>query len=315
MSTRQRLSPNGTPHLDRLFDYIRNRHPRSLRGIQEAEAGAPESFPEIAEMFLRWLVAVRGEDGIAACADAFVRFTTDVNIAQFRYEAAGHYEKKSFAEVYANHYSQDQTMVDYVWGGYLTNFLWAHHVDLSVFYRDYFLSRLSASASLVEIASGHGGWGVWALSVLPEAHLRGFDISSSAIKIATSLSRAAGVGDRAVYEIGNALDLIEDPTVLADGAICCFLLEHLESPGQLLETVRQLLKTSGIAFLTGALTAAQVDHLHEYRHESELVCSCEEHGFRVLASLSLGPKRTLQNARFLPRAMGLIVQKRMNDIF
>ena len=55
-------------------------------------------------MFLGWLVAARGESGISQAADAFVQFTVDVNMAQARYEADGHYANKSFAEVYANHY-------------------------------------------------------------------------------------------------------------------------------------------------------------------------------------------------------------------
>jgi ubiquinone/menaquinone biosynthesis C-methylase UbiE len=315
MGIHQRLAPNNTPYLDRLFDYVRDRHPRCLRGIEEAEATAPERFPEIAEMFLGWLVAVRGEGGIAAGADAFVRFTTEVNIAQFRYEAAGHYEKKSFAQVYANHYSQHDAMVDYAWGGDLTNFLWAHHVELSVFYRDYFLARLCSSASLVEIAPGHGGWGVWALNVLPQAHLQGFDISASAVEIATAVSRAAAVSDRAVYEVRGALNLTEAQAESADGAICRFLLEHLQNPDELLNVVKRLLKPGGIAFLTGALTAAQVDHIYEYRRESELIHQCEEAGFRVIGSLSVGPKRTFPNAQFLPRAMALLVQKRVNAIF
>src|ERR1035441_741749 len=50
----------------------------------------------------------------------------------FRSEADGHYENKSFAEVYAEHYSQDETMSGYLWGVYLTNFLWAHHAEIGV---------------------------------------------------------------------------------------------------------------------------------------------------------------------------------------
>ena len=65
--------------------------------------------------------------------------------------------------------------------------------------------------------------------------------------------------------------------------------------------------------MTGALTAAQVDHIYEFRRESELVAMSEEHGLRVLETLSAAPKRTLPKARFVPRSMALIVQKRAND--
>jgi SAM-dependent methyltransferase len=303
------------PHLEELFSYLKKRHPRSVRGVEEARAGIPGRFDAMAEMFLGWLVAGRGEEGIAQAADAFVQFTTDVNLAQARYEADGHYENKSFAEVYANHYSQNETMSGYLWGIYLTNFLWAHHAEISVFYRDYFLSKLSPSAKLVEIAPGHGGWGVWALNTLPEARLEGFDISNSSIEIATCVSRAAGYGDRATYTERNALDLQQMPADYADGVICSFLIEHLENPQQLFAVVSHLLKPKGIGYVTGALTAAQVDHIYEFRQESELVRMAEEHGLRVLSTFSAGPKRLLPKAQFMPRSMALIVQKRVTDTF
>lgn len=305
----------GLQQVNGLVEYVRKWHPRSLRGLEEARAAVPGRFDAIAEMFLGWLVKARGECAIPLAVDAFVQFTTDVNLAQARYEADGHYENRSFAEVYANHYSQDETMSGYLWGIYLTNFLWAHHAEISVFYRDYFLSKVSPSAELVEIAPGHGGWGAWALDVLPQARLQGFDISKSSIEIATLISSAAGCGDRARYVEKNALELGEMPAACADALICSFLMEHLECPRQLFAVVEYLLKPRGIAFLTGALTAAQVDHIYEFRLESELVGLAEENGLRVLSSLSTGPKRLLPQARFLPRSMALVVQKRITETF
>jgi ubiquinone/menaquinone biosynthesis C-methylase UbiE len=304
-----------TRYLDTVFEYVREQHPRSLRGIEEARAVSPERFECIAEMFLTWLVRARGEEGIRAAVDAFVQFTMDVNLAQARFEADGHYANKSFAQVYSDHYSQNESMSGYLWGIYLTNFLWAHHTEISLFYKDFFLSRLSDSSALVEIAPGHGGWGVWALSELPKARLHGFDISPSSIHIATRVSEAAGVAQRASYSERNALDLQQIQADSADGVICSFLVEHLEQPQLLFTIVHHLLRHRGIAFITGALTAAQVDHIYEYHYESELVRHCEENGLRVLATLSAAPRRILSNAHFLPRSMALIVQKRINDIF
>ena len=302
-------------HLDMLLAYIRDRHPRSWKGVEEARAAAPDRFDAIASMFLDWLVKARGEQGIAIAADAYTRFSSDVNLAQARYEAEGEYQNKSFADVYADHYSQKETMDDYLWGIYLTNFLWAHHAEICLFYRDRFLARLPENAEIVEIAPGHGGWGTWALKVLGKAVLRGFDISPSSIEIARSIRDAAGFADRATYEERDALDLNQVPAESADAVICSFLVEHLEEPSRLFAVIRHLLRPRGLAFVTGALTAAQVDHIYEFRRESELVAICEEHGLRVLETLSAGPRRTLPKARFLPRSMALLVQKRVNDCF
>ena len=303
------------PHLTQLCDYVRERHPRSLRGIEEARAVSPERFDAIAGMFLAWRVGALGQNAIAATVDAFVRFTNDVNMAQARYEADGHYAHSSFAEVYADHYSQNETMADYLWGVFLTNFLWEHHVHIALFFRDRFLNSLSPASQLVEIAPGHGGWGAWALSVLPEARLTGFDISPASIEIAASICRAAGLEGRATFEERNVLDLHDSPAASADGLICSLLVEHLERPEQLFAVIQRILKPKGLGFVVAALTAAQVDHIYEFRYESELVKLCEEHGLRVLATLSAGPRRQLPRARFLPRAMGLVVQKRTHDTF
>ncbi len=201
-------------------------------------------------------------------------------------------------------------MDDYLWGFTLTNFLWAHHMEISLFFRARFLSKLPADAAIVELAPGHGGWGVWALDELPGARLDGYDISPSSIVIARKIADGAGVGDRASYVEKSALDIGGLPAESADACICSFVVEHLERPLQLFAGIAHLLKVGGRGFITGALTAAQVDHIYEIREESELVRMCEQNGLRVLETLSVGPRRTLSKARFLPRSMALLVQKR-----
>jgi SAM-dependent methyltransferase len=294
--------------VERLFDYVREQQPRALRGLEEARAVDPSAWEPLAERFLGWAAIVLGEEGwCPRCADAYARFSSDVIMAQARYEADGHYEFSRFADCNAAVYSQRDVMDDYLWGVYLTNFLWPHHVELSLFFRDRFISRLPADPILVEIAPGHGGWGIWALSQRSDARLEGYDISPSSIAIASSLAVAAGVADRAAYTERDALDLTKMPAQSASAVICSFLIEHLEQPDALAAVIAHLLPPGGRAYLAGALTAAQVDHIYEFRKESELVSLCERHGLRVLETLSTNPRRMLPKARFVPRSMGLIL--------
>ena len=296
-------------NVDRLKTYIAQRYPQFKKGIDESIANSPERFNEIADMYLGWLLLARGEKGIEEAADAFVQFTTDVNLAQARYEADGHYQYQSFAEVNEIHYSQDSEMQGYLWGIYLTNFLWAHHLEICFFFRDRFLERISGANELIEIAPGHGGWGAWALHVLEKATLRGFDISPTSIQIASSVTRAAGMEARVQYEERDALELTELDEECADAGITSFLIEHLEDPAQLFRVVSHVLRPGGIFFVTGALTAAQIDHIYEFHNESELVAMAEDSGLRVLETLSTNPKRLFPRARFVPRSMALLVQK------
>ncbi len=121
----------------------------------------PERYAQIAETFLDWAVKVRGREAIGSMVDSFIRFTTSVNLSQARYEIDGHYENKSFAECNQSLYSQQEDMDDYLWGVYLSNFLWAHHFEICLCYLDRFVRKLTKARTLVEIAPGHGGWGRW----------------------------------------------------------------------------------------------------------------------------------------------------------
>lgn len=296
---------------ERLLAHIAAEHPRSLRGVEEARGVDPARFDAIAEHFLGWAAGVHGEaEALRRCVAAFEAFSHDVLMSQARYEADGHYENSSFAECEAAVYADASVMDDYLWGVFLTNFCWAHHMEISKAYLERFVRRLPSDAQVLEIAPGHGGWGVWLLSEHPGARLEAFDISPSSIRIATSIAGAAGVGARAIYTRRDAMDLGGRPPATKDAVVCSFLIEHLEEPKRLVETMFHELKPGGRAWLAGALTAAQVDHIYEFVHESELVRMCEEAGFRVAETLSVAPKRLLPKARYLPRSMSLLLEKR-----
>ena len=187
-------------HLETLLTYIKDRHPRSQQGLAEARAGSPARFDSMASMFLEWLTLVLGEQGIASATDSFVLCPRPSTWHRHATKLTGITPINHLPKFMRITTAAQEAMGDYLWGSYLTNFLWAHHTEISYFFEDRFLSRLPQDAQLVEIAPGHGGWGTWALSVLKGATLRGYDISPSSIEIARSLSKAAGFDDRATYE-------------------------------------------------------------------------------------------------------------------
>lgn len=297
-----------SPELQTLFDYLEQAHPGNLRGVTEARAMDPELFDRVFGQMLRWARLAWGQDILPSLLDAFVRFTYEINVAQARYEAEGHYAHQSFMEVFETIYANREVMDAYLHGDYFTNLLWAHHVPILALFEQ-FLGRLGGIERVVEIAPGHGFWGLWALGSLPRARLQAWDVSPSSASIARELAKAAGLADRSQHLCADALDLALHPAGGADLVISCFLLEHLEQPARLFEVMHHLLAPRGLAFVTGALSAAAEDHIHEFQRESELVLLAEEAGFRVLSTLSSCPARTLPRARYLPRSMALTLQK------
>lgn len=296
-------------HIERLLASAQTHHPRSIIGINESRASAPHDFERIANQYLSWCEMALGETALEKALGAFARFSSDVNIAQARYEATGHYEHKSFAQCNDEVYNSTEMMTEYLWGVYLSNFLWTHHLELMLFFEQRFIKRLDESVSIAEIAPGHGGWGLWALHQLKNATLIGFDISATSIQIASSLANVSGIATRAQYRQMDAMAIAQYPSAHAQACICCFLVEHLEQPEKLLQAMNHALKNDGFAFFTGALTAAQIDHIFEFKQESELYLLAEQAGFRVIESRSVAPSRLLRGAQYLPRSMALILQK------
>lgn len=296
------------PRVARLLADVADRHPRARRGVEEARAADPVYFDRTAERLLTWLETARGPAGMAAAVDAYVGFSGTVNLAQARYEQTEAYPHKSHADCLADLYATP-AMHEYLWGVYLTNVLWPHHLRLSATFEDAFVPHVPTDGRVVELAFGHGAWGISALHARTDLTLIGYDVAPAGIEIATQVAEAAGVSARADHRLGDATALPDD-TEPADAVICCFVLEHLDDPTALMHQIAKLLPADGIAWVTGALTAAQPDHIREFRRESELVRLAEETGFRVEASWSLGPPRTLPRAKFLPRSMAMVLRRR-----
>lgn len=299
---------------DQLLAYLGEHHPSFRGGVEEARRQRPALFDRLADRFLGWAADYLGEQAVPIVARSFAGFTTSVNISQIRYEESGRYPAVSHQECLQDLYT-DERMDDYLWGVYGTFFMWAHHLDIADRFENFFLRQLEPEARLVELAFGHGGWGIWALSGLPGATLDAIDISPSSAPIAQGLARAAGVEERARYTIGDALAVEGKEPGAYDAAICGFVLEHLDQPEELLRALAHHVKPQGLVFLTTGLTAAHEDHVYEFRRESEVVAMAEQCGFRVIDTLSSAPSRTLSGARFLPRSMSLVLSRRRGELW
>ena len=139
------------------------------------------------------------------------------------------------------------------------------------------------------------------------------DISRTTVDLTQKFMQVTGFGDRVSIRCEDALTF--QGNVKYDAGISCFLLEHLETPGKLLSNLCANLHPGGKVFISTALTAAESDHIFEFKRESEVILLCEQAGFRVLSTLSVAPVRGTSGEKYLPRSMALILQKRRGDLW
>ena len=127
------------------------------------------------------------------------------------------------------------------------------------------------------------------------------------------MAKSSGLDSRLEFKVYDALTF--EGTEKYNAGISCFLMEHLDEPQRLLKNMASNLETRGYAFVTTALTADDLGHVFEFRRESEIICMAEEAGFRVVSMTSASPPSHPDSRKFLPRSIGLILQKRKNDVW
>lgn len=288
--------------------------PAFLKEVDATMAAEPTLFAELATPLLRAAEDLLGPDASEHIARGYLRFVVDVNKSQLRYEKEGAYRARSFADVYEQVYGDDAYMDSYHWGVFATTFAWHHHLTLYRFYRDYFVPLLpSEGGRLLDLGAGSGLWHLLTLRSRTAWKATAVDISPRSIALARDLGGVLGLAGAVDCIEGDALAYRGDAPF--DAALSCFVLEHLERPARLLENLSANLANRAPAFVTGALTAAEVDHIAEFRQESELVEMAEDAGFRVVASYSAAPERADERRRFLPRSMAMVLRKRSGDIW
>jgi SAM-dependent methyltransferase len=291
-------------------------HVRTVRAAADPMAHA------LSSQLMGWAQSHLGPSYAETLAEGYVRFVAGVNREQFRYEKKGRYPNRSYAEVYENVYDNDEFMVSYFWGVFVTTFAWAHHLPLANAFLHRFLPKVSAKSSsprIVDLGCGSGLWSMLALDRLSDATSDAIDISTFSAREARSMSASLGLDSRLHVHQADALNWQPDQDVSSEGTydagISCFVLEHLETPEKLLQNLARQLAPRGVAFVTGALTAAECDHIFEFKKESELVAMAEDAGFRVVEALSMGPESYPDDGHFLPRSMALILSKRAGEVW
>lgn len=300
--------------LETFLEHLARDRGMYFPAVERTREQQPADFEALGSVMADWAAAFLEDEFPRALVDGYVSFVTDVNRSQMRYERAGHYRNRSYAEVNEAVYGNPEHMKYYHWGVYVTTFAWEHHLRIHRFFMDYFLPLLDpAGGRLLDLGSGSGIWSSLVLRSLPAWRSVGVDISETSVGLSSRMAGVTGLDGRAVFRVDDALEYREAEPF--DAAVSCFLLEHLERPEALFASVARNLEARSYAFMTGALTAAEVDHIAEFRRESELVRCAEEAGFRVVATLSASPSTYPADYRFLPRSMAMVLQKRRNEVW
>ena len=258
----------------------------------------------------RWAEAAYGDKVFDDAACGYARYCFGVAQAQKVYERAGRYTPESMPEIMSGVYEDEGYAVPYMWAAILIYALWPSMISHIAMLRNEFLRRLPRSASVLELAAGHGVLSLLAAEERPDIRIEGFDISPPAIAVANRLLRVSGHGARVSFAVEDALKTDgADNNGKYQGVISAMLAEHLPDPTPLFKVISHRASRDALVFFSTAIESPQRDHVFEYHQESQPLQMAEAAGLRV-ARLVSDAGTAPNGSRFLPRATAMILRSR-----
>lgn len=306
---------NSSPVINDFLNFCSEEAAPFVGEIKLSRQLDPPLFNEAADLLLNLAKISLGNNFPKQVVSGYRNLMIDTIKCQMRYEASGHYESSSYAEVRARTYDSGDFMNLYHWGVFVETFGWRHHLKMLKMFRDDFISRLESEERplLLDLGCGSGVWHFLAQHFLPKLSILGVDISDTSIAIVRNLVAQLKKEDSISYVQADATSYESDQ--LFDAGICCLLLEHLEKPEDIFKVFQKALNPRGYAFVSCALTAAEVSHIHEFKDELEVAALAVANGFRVLHMQSFAPDNFPAGKKYLPRSLAMIIQKKVNEIW
>ncbi len=195
----------------------------------------------------------------------------------------GRYRLSTFAEAWAEVYSNHEYMAPYVDGLLLSQILWYNHVGTFEMFLDRVLGAATAPFDYLEIGPGHGLM-VYLAAQSPLARtLAAWDVSSVSLHETRAALDTLGV-TRPVALVEVDILQAAAPDRQYDLIVISEVLEHLETPAVALAFLRKALRPEGRIFINVPLNSPSPDHIYLFSAPDELVAMVESAGFRVVAT-------------------------------
>lgn len=245
---------------------------------------------------------------VALIAKYFATMVLQCNKLQYKYELSGKYVTQSYDEVRDTVYDNTEKMTGYMFGLVSSQFAWSNHFQLWCFYEDNFLASLSNVEQVLEIAPGHGYFGLNLLRRFPEANLIGIDISQVSLDMSRRIAEEFDEKS-AQYRYQDAMQLTDEYVNAYDAVICGELLEHVSEPERILTSVTNALRPQGKAYVTAAITAAAPDHIYEFESPEQVITMAKNAGLTIVDEICEGTKPFTDRAKGAPRTLSMILTK------
>jgi SAM-dependent methyltransferase len=273
------IEAGSTPRLAEFRDILKERYGFLKDVVERTVMAFGQSWAVDCEETIQGLFPTH--EALELAAKGYALFVLHLLRAQRQFEKDRVYPVKSYQQAADEVYFDEEYMLsEYLPALLLSHYLWPHHYHQLRFFDSAFVSQMRTQSAhdFVEVGIGTGLYSRRVLQRLPSARGIGYDISPASQSFTEAHMRAFGLEDR--YDI-VLQDVVALPIPACDWLICVEVLEHLEEPRTFLAALRDALARGGRAFITAALNAPHIDHIHLYERAEDVVEDLRHTGFAL----------------------------------
>ena len=268
--------------LTRIYEAM----PMQQKKIKRVFAKYPQMEEELALFLENYrFVLIKQQITEQELATAYIEMIENMMEARVEFIRTGAYPLALQSQAVAAVYDNVAVMTRHLLGLALSQFLWSHHYQIFSFYREH-IQQLAKQERLLEVGSGHGLYTLEAAkNVKNWQQIDIVDISDTSLRITSDILQVL---------LPEAIDKVRfihgDITTFQSEFQYDFItmgevLEHVDNPLAILESLRKLLNPGGQLFITTCANSPSIDHVYHFHNMEEIRQLIIKAGYRIVREL------------------------------
>lgn len=245
-----------------IIELIYKKSPLQKKRIEKYLTGRDAQYFQRAEDFAANYIGYLQKENISIeyAIDAYLKMCNNMMKSQVKFMRTGCYPVKFATDTFSNIYINEKEMKSYMIGLAISQYLWATHYDIYIFFEDYIKNNKEHISSYLEIGPGHDLFLNKAMDYIDnKAKITVIDISPISIDITKSIIKYfKPLSQNITYHNSDILEFqsTEKYNFITMGEV----LEHVNFPEKLLSKINGLLTEKGKLFISTCVNCPAIDH-------------------------------------------------------
>lgn len=231
----------------------------------------------------------QGTINLQKAVDAYAQISFEFVLLQQRFYRTGSYTSSLEISNLSLYQDTEEMFDNYLPGLLLTYLFWPNHNLIANILKNEFMKYLEHSLPLrvFEVGVGTGVMPHIMSTQYPLEQYVGIDLSSASIEFAKKSflsNKNIRNYDFYVGDVNSDLRIPHEPFPVF---LLCEILEHVENPGLLLNSVRKFLEPTAFGFITTVCNLEARDHIYLFKEPEQIRLLLNECGYSVVADWCL----------------------------